>query len=297
MIDLTTSTSTAPSSCGRRFRIPESGRRPGEKATRPRIEPVYLPVSPAMRHNPEPTLNPSMRYSGPKGFTLIELLISITIIIVLAALVFTVTGKVRSKAFEANAVTALRQVGTAHIAYAADNNGAINMLRDVGERQQEGRGGRWVADTFWGRMQPYLFTGIESGNQARLKQQLELSINGFFNSTNAKTMAGTPFQGVAVYGDLSGLPVPFGFNGQIRPAWNQPQTRLASVGDPARTIYCAYGRYFLRVSDGKEYRPLPTQGGSGARGYFFLNNRSAIVCFLDGHVEMLTPPIPDRLYE
>lgn len=67
-----------------------------------------------------------------QGFTLVELLV--TIIIVLAAMVFVVTGKIRANAQQANAVSALRQIGIANVGCYTENNGAINVIRDSGQR-------------------------------------------------------------------------------------------------------------------------------------------------------------------
>ena len=232
------------------------------------------------------------------GFTLVELLVSITIIIVLAALVFTVTGRIRTSAKQANAVTSLRQIGIAQAAYSSENNGFINTLRDTGEVGSgfEGGGNAWVSNTFWGRMQPYLFAGIETNNQQALSREIKSSLHGLFNTSDLKTMAGTPFSGISAYGDLSGISVPLAFNAKLKPAWRQPPLRVSSVGDPSRVLYCTYGRYFIDHTHGSTYLPLP-QPGDNRRAIYFLPNRKAIACFLDGHVELISPPIPERFFK
>ena len=229
------------------------------------------------------------------GFTLVELLVVITIVAALAGLAFVGMAKYRERAQVANAVNSLRQIGTAHVAYATENHGAINTLRDTGEALQEGRSGRYVGDSFWGRMHPYLFATPQVNNQQNLQRQLRLMIASLFNTTNANTMTGTPWATTPIYRDGSGLPVPIGFNANLR-RWNQPQVRMSAVGDPSRTIYAAYGRYFINETHGREYRPLPQEGGGSARGFYFLENGNAIVCFLDGHVETISTPIPDRRF-
>ena len=231
-----------------------------------------------------------------QGFTLVELLVSISIIIVLAALSFGITGKIRARAQQANAVSALRQVGIGHVAYAAENNTSINYLRDTGENLQEGGGNAWVSNTFWGRMQPYLFAGIENKDQKILQRDIKSAINVLFNTTDAKTMAGTPFSGISSWGDLSGISVPLAFNAKLRPAWNQPQIRMSTVSDPSRIFYCSYGRYFVDQTHTSAYAPLPLAGDKG-RCVYFPASRQAIICFVDGHVETVSPPILERTFQ
>jgi prepilin-type N-terminal cleavage/methylation domain-containing protein len=59
------------------------------------------------------------------GFTLVELLVVITIIAVLAALIFVMVGKTREKAKAIVCINNLRQIGSALAAYAADNDGVM----------------------------------------------------------------------------------------------------------------------------------------------------------------------------
>lgn len=66
-------------------------------------------------------MNIPTRLSRNSGFTLIELLTVIAIIGILAAIIIPVVGSVRKKARQAHAVSNLRQLATAHVAYAADN--------------------------------------------------------------------------------------------------------------------------------------------------------------------------------
>ena len=232
------------------------------------------------------------------GFTLVELLVSITIIIALAALVFAITGKVRANAQQVNAISSLRQIGIAHVAYASENNGAINIMRDAGEvgSGYEGGGNAWVSNTFWGRAQPYLFAGIDTKDQKLLAAEIKSSLNALFNTSDLKTMAGTPFSGISAYGDLSGISVPLGFNLKLRPAWRAAPLRVSSIADPSRILYCTYGRYFIEPIHGSIYTPLPLPGDT-RRGIYYLPNRKTIACFLDGRVETISPPIPVRFFE
>jgi prepilin-type N-terminal cleavage/methylation domain-containing protein len=62
-----------------------------------------------------------------KGFTLIELLIVITIILILAAILFPIFEKVREKARATICMNNLKQLGAALIMYMDDNEGCLNM--------------------------------------------------------------------------------------------------------------------------------------------------------------------------
>ena len=59
------------------------------------------------------------------AFTLVELLVVIAILAILAALLFPLVGSMRIKASSAISVSNLRNIGTAIMTYAADNNGTL----------------------------------------------------------------------------------------------------------------------------------------------------------------------------
>ena len=240
----------------------------------------------------------SPRQAARRGFTLVELLVTITIIIVLAALVVAVTGKIKASAKQSNAIAALRQVGIANIAYSSENNGAINVVRDAGEKgAYEGKGGKWASDSFAGRMQPYLFDGISTTDQKLFAAEMNSLLGKLYGTSNIKTMAGTVFSGVPVTTDGSAIWNPIAINLNLRPTWGaaNPPLRTANFSDPSGTIYLTFGRYYFNEALAKSYQPLP-QKGDTRRGPYFLPNYKAIFCFLDGHFEMLSAPIPERSF-
>ena len=108
-------------------------------------------------------------------------------------------------------------------------------------------------------------------------------------------MAGTIFSGVPVTSDGSGIRNPIAINGNLRPKWgnaNRP-LRVSSFGDPASVLYLSFGRYYFSEKETGMYLPLP-QNGDTRRAIYYLPNRKGIFSFLDGHVEMLSPPIEER---
>ena len=233
-----------------------------------------------------------------QGFSLVELLVAITIIIALAALVFTVTRKIRTNAQQATAMSALRQIGIANVAYSSEHNGAINVIRDANERgPYEGGGGTWVSNSFMGRMQPYLFAGLETSDQRILGAEINKSLSELFGTTDLKTMAGSIFSGVPVTTDGSGVRTPIAVNDRLRPKWGKdnPPFRVSSFGDPASVLYMTYGRYYFNPALAEKYLPLPV-AGDNRRAIYFLPNRNGIFCVLDGHIEMLPPPIEERRF-
>jgi prepilin-type N-terminal cleavage/methylation domain-containing protein len=84
-----------------------------------------------MKSKPIITRNP---LASSRGFTLMELLVVVLIVAALAAIIFTVTSRIRMQAITAADTGKLRQVGIALADIAQDNNGIIphgNMARDA----------------------------------------------------------------------------------------------------------------------------------------------------------------------
>ena len=76
------------------------------------------------------------------AFTLTEILVVITIIAVLATLLFSLTSRMRNKASSAISVSNLRQIGMAIVTYASDNNGTLPgpTWSQLGTKWQENNG-------------------------------------------------------------------------------------------------------------------------------------------------------------
>jgi prepilin-type N-terminal cleavage/methylation domain-containing protein len=72
------------------------------------------------------------------GFTLVELLVTITIVIVLAALAFVGSSKMIATAKEADAIQDLKSLQAATVLYTTDNNGELFFVHD-----NSGSNGGW----------------------------------------------------------------------------------------------------------------------------------------------------------
>jgi prepilin-type N-terminal cleavage/methylation domain-containing protein len=229
------------------------------------------------------------------GFTLVELLVVITIIAVLAAVALFATRGIRKKAMQANAISSLRQIAACSASYSMENNGDINTMRWGGD-PKEGGPGIWLSNTFWGRLQPYIFGDIAANNQKMLGSEINRCLDGLFNSPDADSMAGTFISNARIYHDTSGLPVPIAFNTNLH-KWGS-FLKTSSFDDPSRILYSTYGSGFFSEADGKSYVPVPTDKSMALKSkIYYFDDRTVAASFLDGHMEMLTPPIPARRFK
>lgn len=228
------------------------------------------------------------------GFTLVELLVVIVIIAILAAVAIFATRSVRQKAMQVNAMSSLRQVAAFSAAYSAENNGDINTMRWGGD-PMEGGGGKWVSNTYWGRLQPYIFGDIAENNQMKLSKEIKQRLNRLFNTSACDSMAGTFISNARIYHDTSGLPVPIAFNSNLH-KWGK-FLKISSFDDPSRILYATYGFGFFAEKDGQAYAPVPKDKSTPQNKIYYFDNRTVAASFLDGHTEILTPPIPDRRFK
>lgn len=252
---------------------------------------ISYPTHSTMKIQPTRIATPSSIPNRHRGFTLVELLVVITIIGVLAALTMAVTQNLRGKAYLANSMSSMRQVAAMNVAYYTENNGDINTLRFGGD-PKEGGGSVWVKNTYWGRLQPYLFPDVTTNNQGQLKKELDTRLDGLFNTKDAGKMVNTALAGSRIYHDTSGLPVPFAFNSVLAP-WGK-FVKASSVQDPTQLLYFTYGFGMFNKTDGQAYEPMPPAGSPVGSNIYFLKDKKALGVFLDGHVESLSPQIPDR---
>jgi prepilin-type N-terminal cleavage/methylation domain-containing protein len=258
-------------------------------------------------------MNPTkpLRTAYPKsrvGFTLVELLIVIVIIAVLAALIMGLNRKMSEKAQKVNAMSVLKQVANANIGYSTENSGKINTVRFASPFREDKVEGdlatdnvtNYVNNSFWGRSQPYLFSGItNTQNAPQMLKEMRIALAQLFSTPDLDRMAKTILNGSLIYKDGSTLPVPFSFNLKMSP-YNEWK-RVTHFENPSRVIWATYGRGKFQDGDGDKYVPLPasgtTTGSAPPPRIYFFENKKSIVAFLDGHIEELSPPFGEGRYE
>jgi prepilin-type N-terminal cleavage/methylation domain-containing protein len=242
----------------------------------------------------QPHVSPSTRRSN-RGFTLVEMLVVITIIAALAGVIFVATRSFKNKAHKTNAMSILRQVAAFNLAYATENNGDINTLRWETD-PLEGKP-NWVKNSYWGRLQPYIFPNA-SGTDSALQKSMKQGVDGLFSTNTAKSpieMKGTALSGARIYRDKSGLAVPFAFNVNLAP-WNK-FAKTSRFSDPSQLMYFTYGSGMFNADDGKAYVPMALAGQTVTNNIYYFDDKKTIAAFLDGHIESIEAPIPDRKFE
>lgn len=244
-----------------------------------------------MKSNPPKTTSPP--FQRQRGFTLVELLVVIVIIAVLAGLTFALVGKIKQKAYRATALSSLSQVATFNMAYATENNGNINTYRWPTDREESRN---WIRTTFWGRLQPLMFSGL-TGNDKAIQLGIKQGIESLFNTTlgsKANPMPKTILAGSRVFGDTSGLPIPFAFNRNLY-KFND-WVKLTSQQDPSQVLYMTYGSAHFDEADGRTYEPIPKVGEPVVSNIYYFEDKQTLGVFLDGHIESISAPIPTRRF-
>ena len=226
-----------------------------------------------------------------RGFTLVEVLVVISITAVLALVVALMTRRVKNSALQAKSLAALRQVGVGNMGFSTENSGDINVLLDGNDPRHSGK---YITKNFWGQLGPYLFTDVTLKDNGASGKELRTRVEALLSTSDAKTMAGTFQQGVPIYADSSGLPVPFAFSTNIS-QWGK-FLKTTQYDNPSRVLYMSYGFYRFNEEDGAKYAPLPKIKSERVNNIDYFHSKSAAFTFLDGHVEILSPPIDKQLF-
>ncbi len=201
-----------------------------------------------------------MRGTRRNAFTLIELLVVISILTLLAAILFPVFAQAREKARQANCISNLRQIAAGMLIYSDDHDGMLPLAV-----AHEGDGPVTFPMTWMGHLDSYL-SGIgilidRSSRHTNLDWHASndlLANYAYPPSRHALGLQGemtwAPAFGSAMWeglGGFSGAPM-----GHYRHA--TPSFMLAQVARPCETILiCDHLVFDWGVSLGKLYFPAP----------------------------------------
>jgi prepilin-type N-terminal cleavage/methylation domain-containing protein/prepilin-type processing-associated H-X9-DG protein len=255
-----------------------------------KIERIKLRSCQPMKPNTAP-VTLSIRNAGrPRGFTLVEVMVVISIIAVLALLVVVMTRRIKEKAYQAKALDPLKQASAACMSYSMENNSDIMTVNFQGSPRMKGK---WVVGSFWGALTPHIFTGLSLKDDTSSASALKQAVAGFFG-TQDRLMKGT-FQG-ETHGAIPDTCtfVPFAFNTNVT-GWDVYR-KTSQYESPSSTLYMTYGWSSFSKKDGDKYAPLAKTKAERTNNIDWFSNQTAAFVFLDGHVEVLSPPIADRLY-
>ncbi len=221
-----------------------------------------------------------------------ELLIVIVIIVVIAVLALGMYRKVMMKAKIVASTSGMRQVSVGTLNYSVENQGALNRVIFSNENELlnepiPGLVDLSVSNTFWGRLQPYLFADTPTTNQPQLSAAIKRGLEVMLSTKDLNTMQGTPFHKSRIYEDTSGLRLPFAFNSSIY----EPNklNRTQSFDDLGRIVYFTYGWELFEQSDAQAAVPLPITNPATQSNIYWYDDGTAAFIFLDGHLEVLKP--------
>ncbi len=223
------------------------------------------------------------------GFTLVELLVVITIIVVLAAITFTVSSRVRDQAITATDSGKFRQVGIALASIAQENNGIIphgNLAKnsDGGfiypgasiPGTDSGQGDRFNFHELIDRNFP---PGSNFNPSSIYNYQTREGADSLFSSKAARPWPG--FNPGASY-KLPG-PLWFSFNRNLpNPKWvGNP----AKVPDQSKIVICGETNHL--GGDMQPNNKAVFANNVQTRYRVSRAGKTALYLFLDGHVERL----------
>jgi prepilin-type N-terminal cleavage/methylation domain-containing protein/prepilin-type processing-associated H-X9-DG protein len=224
-----------------------------------------------------------------RGFTLVELLVVITIIVVLAAISFSVTARVKDQAISAADTRKFRQVGIALASIAQDNFGIIphgNLAKDTNGNflypgaairgTDAGAGDRFNFHEMIDRYfpPPPTFNPVSIYNY-----QTREGGESLLSSKAAKPWSGfSPAAGYKLPG-----PLWFSFNRNLpNPRW---VGNSAKVPDQSKIVICAETNHL-----GGDMRPQERatfENNVQTRYRVSRAGKTALYLFVDGHVERL----------
>ncbi len=199
-----------------------------------------------------------------KGFTLVEILVVVTIIAILAALIFPLASKMVAEGHKAKCTSNLRQISAAIMSYAADNDGKI--VPDFNGEY------RWAELL---QVKGYLNTGVTEQN---FSQAVKPSGSLICPSARIKfdgTYWVSADKGGRCYGSTYGLNRYVSYYNEDPTRGTFRQLRLQGISKPANLYLLtdSHGTSVLNYPHIPEVFPVK------------IHNGAANILFCDGHVE------------
>ncbi|QTN32911.1 prepilin-type N-terminal cleavage/methylation domain-containing protein [Akkermansiaceae bacterium] len=203
------------------------------------------------------------------GFTLVELLVTISIIVVLAALIFFAIPRVGTAAGRANSTDNLHKLQLANGLYASDNNG-----RYVSTFTQDSDG---KTGGLWDRNSDFLdlYVGVSRPTSGK-SQESRVSPN-YLDSIAYKARASGYDTLKASYGMVSKENYSSG-NSDVDSGY-----RMAELTSPAQTAAFVTAVNWL-VQYGGRFSWKGEEGKVNAPAIAYRHNGKALVAYYDGHV-------------
>lgn len=229
-----------------------------------------------------------------RGFTLVELLVVITIIVVLAAVSFSVTGRVKDQAIAATDTGKFRQVSIALASMAQENNGIIpheaRGKPGFGIPNTEAVPGQGNRYAFHEMIDRYFPPPPKFNPTSIYNYDLREGPDTIYTSKAAK-----PWLGYSSTGNRK-LPGPlwFSFNVNLNNGTHWAG-RLTSIPDPSKIVICAETNHM-----GGSMQPRVKavhENNVETRYRVSRAGNTALYLFVDGHVERLKGERGEAYYE
>jgi|GEM_PF-1575763 len=220
------------------------------------------------------------------AFTLIEMLVVIAIIAILVSLTATGTMRARRKAMSIKALSNAKQIGAVNMLYAVDHKGKLL-----------GQGDSWNDTLFlFENFTSYLTNGSRNPSEKDMVLALKQVVDPMVP------------KGMVTYGEY---PYTWSINAifntrtgrfaQGLDEWGASEMRarnlrsLTEFSSPSTTIYAVSGGYQLKVNHVGNEALLQDPNGRQPIFYFYGNGQATPAVFLDGHVTLMTYPIPEEM--
>ena len=244
----------------------------------------------------------SPRYTGvkPMGFTLIELLVVIAIIAILAAMLLPALNSAKLRSQSAKCQSNLKQISSAHLQYATDNNDIMVLARQGNFYGHTGADGNicWAYNFYKnGYIQDrgVYVCGAADDQGMSYRCSFKGDYAGNFTRTDAKDDNLKTNSQYVMYGYNSGFLGGYGYDTGADYPYYKKGFKLSAARDSSRKILAADAYNSTLQSSEGGYRgtetvmPLNSQTTAGNRIHE-CHKRNANIAFLDGHVNIIESP-------